>query len=54
MGFVNEDGYLANGAVLFTDDYKGSKTEVMCSVFVGFYKGSEKIVTVNRFNLIAE
>lgn len=50
MGFVNEDGYLANGAVLFTDDYKGNKTEVMCSVFAGFSKGSERIVTVNRFN----
>ena len=50
MGFVNEDGYLSNGAVLFTDDYMGSKTEVMCSVFAGFSKGSERIVTVNRFN----
>ena len=50
MGFMNEDGYLANGAVLFTDDYKGSKTAVMCSVFSGFTKGSERIVTVNKFN----
>ncbi|MBO7451460.1 MAG: putative DNA binding domain-containing protein [Clostridiales bacterium] len=50
MGFVNEDGYLSNGAVLFTDNYIGTKTEVMCSVFAGFTKGSERIVTVNRFN----
>ncbi len=50
MGFVNEDGYLLNGAVLFLDDYKDKKTEVQCSVFSGFNKGSERIVTINRFN----
>lgn len=50
LGFVNEDGYLLNGAVLFTDDYKEKKTEVQCSVFAGFNKGSERIVTINRYN----
>lgn len=50
LGFVNEDGYLLNGAVLFLDDYKEKKTEVQCSVFSGFNKGSERIVTINRFN----
>ena len=49
MGFYNEDGYLLNGAVLFLDDYSGKKTEVQCSVFSGFNKGSERIVTINRF-----
>lgn len=55
MGFYNEEGILANGAVLFGDDYKGKKTEVQCSVFSGFNKGSERIVTINRFhgNIIA-
>lgn len=50
LGFVNEEGYLLNGAVLFLDDYKEKKTEVQCSVFSGFNKGSERIVTINRFN----
>ena len=50
LGFVNEDGYLLNGAVLFLDDYGGKKTEVQCSVFAGFNKGSERIVTINKFN----
>ena len=50
MGFMNEDNYLLNGAVLFLDDYAGKKTEVMCSVYSGFNKGSQRIVTVNRFN----
>ena len=49
MGFMNEDGLLANGAVLFLDDYSGEKTEVQCSVFSGFNKGSERIVSINRF-----
>lgn len=50
MGFYNADGLLANGALLFADDYKEKKTEVQCSVFSGFNKGSERIVTINRFN----
>ncbi|MCR5824115.1 MAG: putative DNA binding domain-containing protein [Lachnospiraceae bacterium] len=50
MGFVNEEGFLANGAVLFSDKYNEKKTEVVCSVFSGFNKGSKRIVTVNRYN----
>lgn len=50
MGFYSEDGLLANGAVLFADDYREKKTEVQCSVFSGFNKGSERIVTINRFH----
>ena len=49
LGFVNEDGFLLNGAVLFEDGYKGGKTEVICSLFSGFTKGSERIVTLNRY-----
>lgn len=49
MGFYNEDGLLANGAVLFSDDCQDRKTEVQCSVFSGFHKGSGRIVTINRF-----
>ena len=49
MGFYNKDGLLANGALLFADDYREKKTEVQCSVFSGFNKGSERIVTINRF-----
>lgn len=50
MGFYNEEGYLLNGALLFSDDYQEKKTEVQCSVFSGFNKGSERIVTINRFH----
>ncbi|MGN1190870.1 MAG: ATP-binding protein [Candidatus Ornithospirochaeta sp.] len=50
LGFFDEEGFLSNGAVLFEDGYKGGKTEVQCSVFSGFTKGSERIVTLNRFN----
>lgn len=50
LGFYNIEGYLANGAVLFTDHYDGRKTEVQCSVFSGFNKGSERIITINRFH----
>ena len=50
MGFFTEDGYLTNGAVLFTDGYYGDKTEVQCSVFSGLTRGSERIVSLNKFN----
>lgn len=49
MGFFDENGFLANGAVLFSDHYQGRKTEALCSVFSGFNKGSERIVSVNRY-----
>lgn len=49
LGFYTKDCKLKNGAVLFKDDYDGAKTQVQCSVFSGFNKGSERIVTINRF-----
>ena len=50
MGFYTKDKLLKNGAVLFSDKYSGEKTQVQCSVFSGFTKGSERIVTINRFD----
>lgn len=49
LGFFTPEYRLKNGALLFKNDYHESKTEVQCSVFSGFNKGSERIVTVNRF-----
>lgn len=49
IGFFDAQGELANGATLFADDCQDEKTSVLCSVFSGFNKGSERIVTVNRF-----
>ncbi len=50
MGFFTKDKILKNGSLLFSDDYSGEKTQVQCSVFAGFTKGSKRIVTINRFN----
>ena len=50
LGFFDENGMLANGAILFSDDYNDNKTEVQCSAYSGFNKGSERIVTVNKFS----
>lgn len=49
IGFFDAQGDLANGATLFADDCRDEKTSIICSVFAGFNKGSERIVTVNRF-----
>lgn len=48
MGFFDENGFLANGALFFMDGYAGERTEVHCSVFSGFTKGSERIVSLNK------
>lgn len=50
MGFITSDGKLSNGASLFQDKYQGDKTEIQCSVFSGFNRGSERIVSINRYN----
>ena len=49
-GFYNEDGYLSNGALLFKDNYDGDKSLAQCSLFSGFTRGSERIVTINKYN----
>ncbi len=50
LGFMNKEGFLTNGALLFIDGYDGKKTGVKCSVFSGTTKGSERIISVNTFN----
>ena len=50
LGFFDENKHLTNGAILFKDSYNGDKTAVQCSLFSGFSKGSERIISVNRFN----
>ena len=49
MGFFTENGKLTNGALLFRDGYQDSKTEIHCSVFSGFTKGSERIILLNKY-----
>lgn len=49
MGFFTENGKLTNGALLFRDGYREGKTEIHCSVFSGFTKGSERIVSLNKY-----
>lgn len=49
IGFLDRDKMLRNGALLFRDGYDGLKTSVQCSLFSGFSKGSERIVSINHF-----
>lgn len=55
MGFFNQEGFLSKGALLFADGYEGPETAAQASVFSGFNKGSDRVVTLNRFkgNLIS-
>lgn len=38
MGFFTKHKILKNGALLFSDDYSGEKTQVQCSVFQALQK----------------
>lgn len=49
LGFYDKNKMLTNGALMFRDNYKDHKTEVLCSMFSGCTKGSERIVSYNRF-----
>lgn len=49
MSFFDEKHILKNGAVLFMDGYEGNKTLIHCSMFAGFNRGSDRLVTLNRF-----
>ena len=49
LGFMNPEGKMTQGALLFEDNYEGPKTAVQCSVFSGINKGSQRIVNVSKF-----
>ncbi len=49
LGFYDNDNNLSNGALLFKDDYDGDKTLVQCSLYSGFNKGSQRIVSINKY-----
>ena len=47
--FYDKNKLLRSGAMLFADDYTGDKTCVQCSVFTGFNKGSDRVITINKY-----
>lgn len=49
IDFFNKEKMLKKGAVLFMDNYDGTRTEVKCSVFSGFTRGSDRIVAIREF-----
>ena len=47
--FFDDDKKLRNGALLFKDDYNDDKTLVKCSLFSGFTRGSDRIISSIEF-----
>ncbi len=47
--FFDDEKKLRNGAVFFMDEYKGEKTLVKCSLFTGFTRGSNRILSSTEF-----
>lgn len=47
--FFNDERKLRNGAVLFRDNYDGDRTHVKCSLFTGFTRGSDRILSISEF-----
>ena len=54
INFFNKDKFLTRGALLFKDDYTGEDTSIVCSIYEGFTRGDDRIISSNRFkgNLI--
>lgn len=50
LGFFDQNGCLANGALLFSDGYSGSNTLVKCNAFAGISRGSPHLVTSVSFS----
>lgn len=54
INFFDDNGYLTKGALLFKDDYDGSDSTVVCSIYEGLTRGDDKIISSNKYqgNLI--
>ena len=50
ISFFDENKYLKNGSLLFKDDYDGSKTKVVCSLYRGLTRGDDFIISSNEFS----
>ena len=49
IGFFDENRLLCKGALLFKDDYDGTDTSIVCSIYEGLTRGDDKILASNRF-----
>ena len=47
--FFNNKNMLKNGALLFMDTYNGERTAVQCSIFSGFTRGADRVVTAKKY-----
>ncbi len=50
-GFINADGMLSRGALLFSDKYNGSSTKIVCTLWPGTSKGDSVLLDSKETNL---
>ncbi|MGN0907455.1 MAG: ATP-binding protein, partial [Bullifex sp.] len=50
IGFFDENNNLRKGAMLFSDDYKGERTEITCTKWTGVDKGGDIILAQKNFS----
>ncbi len=50
IGFVNKDGFLARGALIFKDNYRGEATLAVCNLWKGINKGIDDYETSGDLN----
>lgn len=50
IGFLNKEGFLARGALLFKDDYRGNATLAVCTSWEGINKGIDQYETSGELN----
>lgn len=50
IGFINQSNQLSEGALMFKDDYKDTRTLVECTWFNGYSKGDDIFLASSSFN----
>lgn len=49
INFFDKNKFLTRGALLFKDDYDGEDASIVCSIYQGFTRGDDKIISSNKF-----
>ncbi len=49
IGFFDSENHLSMAAYLFSDSYKGDRTEIVCTAYQGFTKGDDYILSSNSY-----
>lgn len=50
IGFIDSNGYLRRGSLLFSDNYSGERTKIVCTKWPEIHKGSKIILSQEEYS----